>query len=33
VRTREFVTKKAEGLRGAARPDRIHTSELDGYYI
>jgi hypothetical protein len=33
VKTREFVAKKAEGLRGAARPDRVHTSELDGYYI
>jgi len=33
VRTREFVAKKAEGLRGAARPDRVHASEIDDYYI
>ena len=32
-KTREFVAKKAEGLRSASRPDRIYVSESDGYYI
>jgi len=33
TKTREFVAKKAEGLRVASRPDKVHVSESDGYYI
>ena len=33
VKTRDFVSKKAEGLRGALKSDRIYISELDSYYI
>jgi hypothetical protein len=33
VKTRDFVSKKAEGLRGSLKSDRIQTSELDSYYI
>ena len=33
VKTRDFVTKKAESLRGSLKSDRIQTSELDSYYI
>ena len=33
VRTKYFVSKKAEHLRTALKSDRIHTRELDAYYI
>ena len=33
MKTRDFVSKKAEGLREALKSDRIHVSELDTYYI
>ena len=33
VKTKDFVSKKTEGLRSALKADRIYTSELDGYYI
>ncbi|HEX6224127.1 MAG TPA: hypothetical protein VFZ52_06935 [Chryseolinea sp.] len=33
VRTRDFVSKKAEGLRGALKSDRVQASEFDAYYI
>ena len=33
MKTRDFVSKKAESLRGSLKSDRIQTSELDGYYI
>lgn len=34
VKTKDFVSKTAESLRGALKSDRvIYTSELDGYYI
>ena len=33
VKTRDFVSKKAEGLRVALKSSRIQTSELDCYYI
>ena len=34
VKTRDFVSKKkAEGLRGALKSDRVQASELDSYYI
>jgi hypothetical protein len=32
-KTRDFVSKKAEGLRGALKSDRVQISELDSYYI
>jgi len=33
VKTRDFVSKKAESFRGSLKSDRIQTSELDSYYI
>ena len=33
VKTRDFVSKKAESLRGSLKSDRVQTSELDSYYI
>jgi hypothetical protein len=33
VKTKDFVSKKTEGLRSSLKTDRIYTSELDGYYI
>lgn len=34
LRTKDFVSKKAEGFRGALKSDRTtYASELDGYYI
>jgi len=33
MKTRDFVSKKAESLRGSLKSDRIQTSELDSYYI
>ena len=33
VKTRDFVSKKAEGLRSALKSDRIQGSEFDAYYI
>jgi hypothetical protein len=33
IKTKDFVSKKTEGLRSALKTDRIYTSELDGYYI
>jgi hypothetical protein len=33
VKTKDFVSKKAEGLRGALKTDRVQVSELDAYYI
>jgi hypothetical protein len=33
IKTRDFVSKKAESLREALKSDRIHVSELDTYYI
>ena len=33
VKTRDFVSRKAESLRGALKSDRIQKSETDSYYI
>jgi hypothetical protein len=33
VKTRELVSKKAEGLRGVLKSSWVQTSELDSYYI
>jgi hypothetical protein len=33
VKTKYFVSKKAENLRGVLKSERIYTSELDAYYI
>ena len=33
MKTRDFVSKKAEGLRGALKSDRVYVSEVDTYYI
>ena len=33
VKTRDFVSKRAESLRGSLKSERIQTSELDSYYI
>jgi hypothetical protein len=33
VKTKDFVSKRAESLRGALKSDRVYTSELDSYYI
>ena len=33
VKTRDFVSKKAESLRGSLKAERTQTSELDSYYI
>ena len=33
VKTKDFVSKRAESLKSALKSDRIYTSELDEYYI
>lgn len=33
VKTKDFVSKKVESLRGAIKSDKIYMSELDTYYI
>ena len=33
VKTKDFVSKKAESLRGALKSDRVYISEWDSYYI
>jgi hypothetical protein len=33
VKTKDFVSKRAENLKSALRSDRTYTSELDSYYI
>jgi len=32
-KTKVFVSKKTEGLKGSLKSDRSYTSESDSYYI
>ncbi len=33
VKTRDFVSKKTEGIKSALKSERAYFSELDSYYI
>jgi hypothetical protein len=33
VKTKDFVSKKTEGIKSALKSDRSYPSELDSYYI
>lgn len=33
VKTKDFVSKKTEAIKGALKSDRLYPSELDAYYI
>ncbi len=33
VKTKDFVSKKAESIKGALKSERIYAFELDEYYI
>jgi hypothetical protein len=33
VKTKDFVLKKTESIKGALKSDRSYLSELDNYYI
>jgi hypothetical protein len=33
LKTKDFVFKKTEAIKGALKSDRLYLSELDAYYI
>ena len=33
VKTKDFVSKTTEGIKGALKSDRLYLTELDSYYI